>query len=421
MQIKTRASMYLYVSLVLGALTPIMFEIATKMNIYEFVFLVYLLAVPSSIAFVFIRKKQDKLIKYLKDRRVLAILALIGIAYYAPFEFGLTYVESFSSVSLATVMYRMQPLLMLLFLPILLRERITKYQVAALSLAFIGILIAVTGGTLSVFTGSSISTVALLLGITLSGALATIYIKKYAMYDMESSMCIFAIANFLLFSALYVANGMPTMPALNSGDIAAILFMGVYFNVINGFIYYSAFRVIKTTFFTNVYLFSPFITLIMAHFILGEAIQAYYVIIAVMVAAGLLIQNYDKKGSTYLAKSKSDAMNCMTIFDVTGAFSNTGEVAINNAIAEGGRMLAVKLPESYTSQVRSMAKSTEHANVYTDAHASIQSESKFVKDILGVGEGEFVVMKAGKPEECEGFFEELQNKVTSTSDDAAAE
>jgi len=409
MDIKRLANTYLVLALMLGALLPVMLDLAPGMSIYEFLFLAYLISVFVSLGFVVASGKKERLIGYIKNRRDFALIAGIGLLNYALLEFGLTYAERFVSASLATVVYRTYPLLMLAFLPFVLRERISKYQIAALSLGVIGLGIAVGGGAIGFLSGSNVPIISLLIVVALAGALATVLVKKYS-YDMESSMFIFSLANFVLFSALFALNGFPTA-AISAGSLVAILYVGIVYNVFVGFMYYGALRMLKTTFVTNVYFLSPFITFIFAYLILGEAIQPYYLVIAVLVTAGILIQKLDRVGGTYRASSR--ARTNLLIFDVTGGFVDSGEVGIIESIEGGGRVLAAKIDVAHRGHLDNVVSGNDYANVFTESHVA-KRESDFVKDVLGAREKDFIIIKAGDADEGERFFADLSRRIDGT-------
>ncbi len=410
MNIKALANTYILFALVLGALVPVMLGLAGSINIYEYLFLTYLVAVPTSFMFVIASGKKKKLVSYFKNKRDLAIVAFIGVLNYASMEYGMTYAEHFISTSLATVIYRMNPILMLAFLPFILKERVTKYQGIALSLAFIGLYIAISmsGGATGLSKGTSFPIIAFMAMVAVAGALATVLAKKYT-YDVECSMFIFNLANFAVFLSLFLLNG-PQFGGITMTSLLAILYVGVVYNVFVGFMYYGALRMLKTTFVTNLSFLSPFITILFAHLILGEAILPYYLAVAGLVAAGILIQKFDKKGGSYLP-SKSHDLNRITLFDVTGAFLNTTETAISDTIRDGGRVLAVKVPQKHREKAEALLEANEYTNVFTHEHPTISDESKFVKDILGAEEGSLVIMKAGRPEESEEFFGKVSTAI----------
>ncbi len=413
MDIKQTANTYLVLALLLGAMLPVMLDISSGMNTYEFLFITYVISTIISLIFVLASGKKHKLLQYIKNFKDFAIIAGIGLLNYAFLEFGISYAEHFVSAALATVVYRTYPILMLAFLPIVLKERISKYQVVALSLGLIGLYVAVSGGSVGFAVGSSTEIIVFLIAIAIAGALATVLIKKYS-YDMESSMFIFNFANAIFFSLMFIFEGLPfyTVPL---SDVISILYVGIVYNVFVGFMYYRAMRMLKTTFVTNVYFLSPFITFVFAYFILGESIAPYYVVIALLVTVGILIQKLDRVGGTYKPDNLSESK--LVIFDVTGAFVGSDEEAIEKAIDRGGRVLATKINSNYRNFLGAVVSKNRYENVFTDMQVS-DRESVFVKDILGVQEDEVAVIKVGNTEDAEGFFSHLSKEIGDVSTDS---
>ncbi|MDE1823403.1 MAG: hypothetical protein KGH50_03695, partial [Candidatus Micrarchaeota archaeon] len=152
---------------------------------------------------------------------------------------------------------------------------------------------------------------------------------------------------------------------------------------------------------------SPFMSILFAHIILGETIHLYYIAIAVLVSIGMMIQRLDKHGGTY----HSSSSNRFTIFDVTGAFANTGELAINRAIDNGGRVFAVKLEGRHRQKLDELLREGNHANVYMGDNPQISGESTFCKDIMGVKDDDHVVLRVGDTKSNEEFFSDLSSRI----------
>ncbi len=418
MQIKLRAYLFITFSLVGGALFPLALKVADNngISIFAFMFMAYLIAAPASLLLVLARKKAAKLRGYLMNPKEFLLIGTMGFLSVAFADYGLIYAEQFVSASLATVIYRMQPLLMLLFLPILLKEKVSKIQIAALAIAFVGIYIALTGGSFSVFSGANELTITFLVFMTLIVSFSTVFLKRYTS-DMESSMFMFNIVALAIASFLFIYSG-AAFPILNPGTFAALLYIGIIANIAVPFFYYSSFRVLKTTFVTNLYFLSPFITILFAGLLLNEPIYAYYLIIAVLVAIGISIQRLDKKGGTYVSRGSKAAENYLQIFDVTSAFTNTKVGAIDTTMRGSGRVLAVKLDSrSYERIKEEVRKELERLGrplfIYTnsDGHLVSEEENKFISDILEVRENETVLMSAGNPEESERLFDDVNNRL----------
>lgn len=408
MQIKTAGYASLVFGLVTGAFVPIVLAVATQANLTEFFLISFLLGSVIAALLVIATKKQKETLSYLKDPKKLGLITLIGLLTYLPFGAAILYAERYVTAALATVVFRTSPLLMLIFIPIVLRERLSKSQVAALCLAFAGIYVALTGGQLSlIFNSPDIPIVLLLVLAAAAYAVAALLMKKY-IFDMPSELLIFNVALFVLFGVAFLGTGMVTSQ-LNLNDWLAIILIAAD-NVIGFYAYFYSFRLLKTTLVTNVYFLSPFITLLFASFLLGETIQPYYILIAVLVTAGLVLQKFDKVGGTFMAKQQR-RLRHFVIFDVSGAFSGTGETAITSVLQEGGRVLAVKLPQKHEKAVMGMVSRKSYTNVFTNRHAPIANEVRFVKDIMHANPDDMVLMKAGSFEEGEEFFGDVSDLV----------
>src|SRR5271170_1083190 len=212
MKIKNIANTYLVLALILGALVPVMLRIATQsIGIFEYLMLVFSISFPASLLYVIWRRKTDRLLATIKNLKEFAFIAFLGALFYGMLEFGLTYAEQFISTSLATVIYRSFPILMLLFLPAMLRERVSKYQLVALMLGFVGLYLAVTGGHLSFLTGANTAIIGIVILIAITSAYVTVAIKKYS-FDIEIAMVIFNLSIFVLFTTLFFAVKAPIQP-----------------------------------------------------------------------------------------------------------------------------------------------------------------------------------------------------------------
>ena len=156
---------YLAVGIVIAALWPVFLNLATGMNIYEFTFFEYLISVPASVLLVFIFRKQKGLLEIFRNKKMLALVALISLLNYGFQDFGMLYAEHFINPSLASVIFNSYPIMMLLFLPVVTKEKVSRYQVTGLGLGFFGICIIFAGAMTTGLEGMNIFGV--LLGIPL--------------------------------------------------------------------------------------------------------------------------------------------------------------------------------------------------------------------------------------------------------------
>ncbi len=398
---------FVAVGIVLAALWPVALNLATAMNIYEFMFLEYLAAIPASLLLVLLFKKQKGIREILGNKKLLAIIALISVLNYGFQDYGMLYAEHFISASLASLIFMSYPILMLIFLPIINKEKVSRYQIAALGLGFLGICFILTEGGASVGSMNAFG-VLLVIAVALATALSLSLAKRYVV-DVQNAILFFNLFSLAMFSVAFLVAGAPMSP-LTGAEMFSVLYTGIVYSVIFAFLYYAALNTLKTTIVTNFYFLVPFITFALSYAILGNQIPLYYILAAVIFSGGILIQKLDKTGGTYIAKRERKSGDA-SLFDVTGAFAETGEVTISAAIRNGGRVLAMKLDGAHRGIVDELARSGMHSDVFTDEHKAIPDESRFVRKTLGAGEGEMVVMKAGVADEGEAFFEALSERV----------
>ncbi|MDE1825101.1 MAG: EamA family transporter [Candidatus Micrarchaeota archaeon] len=410
MKITTRAYSYIIISLLTGAMMPIMLVFARSMNIYEFFMFTYLMSMPFALLLPSLTRQPNELRSYLGDPKKLGIAVAVGLLNYVPIGFVILYAEHSVSASLSAVVFRTFPLLMLIFLPAFLKEKLSAKQIIALLLAFAGVYIALSAGSAGgILANPNIYVIALLVASAFAYGFSSILAKKYV-FNIGGGIAIFNLAAFLLFSSLFVITGAHFSP-ISLGAIVAMLFISTANNIIGTYMYYSALRVLKTTLVTNIYFLSPFLTFLFAFLILGEPILPYYLAIAGLVALGLLIQRTDKLGGTYAQGKHAERI---TIFDITGAFINSEERKIRDAILKGGKVLAIRLELRQKEWVEKAIgmQAHRHVHLYTHLHSAIRSdELTFIREIMGITPKELVLMSAGDSVECESALNEIAASV----------
>ncbi|MCL5239380.1 MAG: EamA family transporter [Candidatus Marsarchaeota archaeon] len=410
MQIKNVANAYLIIGIVIAALWPVVLNLATSVNVFEFTFFAYLLALPASLAFVVLSGKTKDLRKLIASKRDLAVVCVVGVLNYGFMDFGILFAEHYISPSLAAVLLRSYPLLMLVFLPVILREKVSRIQVGALMLGFVGIIAAVMFGQSGAFGGTeAMMGIGMALAVALATAFSLTLTKRY-IYDTESSILAFNCVSVIFFGIAFFAVGAP-LGGITAPVIFALLFTSIVANVLFAFVYYMSIRMMKITVVTNSYLVVPFLTFAFSYIILGQPMLPIYFLVGILVSAGILLQRFDKVGGTFLAKEQHKLRD-FVIFDVSGAFANTGEVAISSALREGARVMAVKLPERHRKTVEKRINGGNYSSVFTNKHEPIASEVNYVKGIMGAAPSDMILMKVGSFDEGEAFFAGMSDLVS---------
>ncbi len=406
--IRSLANTYLLVGIVLNGLWPIALQLANTINVYEFLFLENAVAVVGSLLLLKAVRGRSPLMELLKSGKALIFVGAVALLNYAIPDFSVLLAEHSISASLASVVFRSYPILMLLFIPIVLRERITKYQFAALVIAFAAILLVVNPLQGSALGSGELFGIGLVLIAALSNALALVIMKRYV-HETANALFLFNLFGFGLFTILFVANGLPLAPIGTVGWLS-ILYAGLVYSVISAYGFYFALKTLKTTMVTNLYFFVPFVTFIFANLLLGQPLSLYYIIPALMLVCSMLIQKLDRRSGTYAAHKAG--LDKLQIFDVTGVFVKTEEQEIASLIKSGGRALAVKINRAHSRSVEGLPHRGP-VRIITGTGDRLISEMKFIDEVLGTKADEMTVVVAGKTEECEEILGDISARAIS--------
>ena len=404
--IRRLANTYLLLGIVLNGIWPIALQLASSINVYEFLFLENAVAVVGSLLLLKAVRRRSSIMGLLKSGKALIFIAAVALLNYAIPDFSVLLAEHSISASLAAVVFRSYPILMLLFIPFVLRERITKYQFAALMIAFAAIFLVINPIQGPALGSGELFGIGLVLIAALSNALALVIMKRYV-HETENALFLFNLFGFALFAVLFIANGLPFAPIGAVGWLS-VLYAGLVYSVISAYGFYFALKTLKTTVVTNFYFFVPFVTFLFANLLLGQPFSLYYIIPALMLVCSMLVQKLDKRGGTYVSYKKG--LDKLQIFDVTGAFLGTEEREIASLTRSGGRALAIKMSKANASIIGELTK-TRSPKIITRLENKFASELEFIEEVLGVKADEIAVVVAGDTADCEEVLEAISSKL----------
>lgn len=417
MEIKTIAHIFLIVSLFSGSSTPVLLALVTRVNLFEFFFVASAAGVCSSMALLIMRGKVHKFRLFSKNRRKIVSAAIAGVLSFFPIEYGIEFSEHYITPALTTAIFRTSPLLMLGPLPTLLRERLTKYQIIALSLGFFGLYIGVTGGNLISISQAEFGAVVFMIVMAFVYALSSVMVKK-DVFNLEVFFVVANLAFFFFAGIAFIAAGIPLAP-LKMGDVVLAVYIGAFLNVYSFYMYFYSFRILRTTLVTNTYLFAPFITFVYLAIVFEAAIKPYYLLIAGAVGVGMVIQQLDKRGGSYLPTGKYPQVRNMTISDVTAIFESSKINSVALAIERGEKVLATKFNTKSKPLVDGLLNSIKPKNVFLSAQESGAREVAFIRYRLKAGKSDIILYKAGPPEEVEELFANIEDSISKEAAPAA--
>ena len=403
-------------SLIMASMVPIAFKLGSAIPATTLLFYVTIVGTVTSFVMMLARKGSlERLKNIFHDRTHLAVLCAVGILAYViePFAFG--YGTHFVSADLAAVVFRTWPLLLLLLAPIVIRERTTKWDIIGASIGFLGLAVVLIGGTAISIPASELPFVGIILIAAFADAFSNAISKRYN-YDLISSIFFYNLLALIIFIPIVISTNTWQLTISTPSVIFGIIFIGTVFFALFGYVFYESLRIVKTALASTSYIACSFITMLLSYVLLGEAIQPSYMVIAIAVVGGVLVQKLAPKGTgNFVTSKKKEAKGYYgPLYDVTGAFLNTKHLEIYKNMKGGGRVLAFYVAGSKASSISKEQLSDisgMNCILFTDKHNSIASsdEIEFIREILGCTEEHLLVMGSGYPEIVTSKFSEVNN------------
>jgi len=421
MRIKAFGYIMLMLAILLAASMPIAFKLGSNISPIKLVLFTSLVGtVASFIATLFKGTTRQSLGYFTKKTSFLAIVSF-GIFEYVALTFILSISTHFASAALVAVVYRTWALMLVLLAPIIIRERVSRYDIIAVLIGFSSFAVVMLQGTPISMPLYLLPIVGLVLLGAFFDAFANAISKRYS-YELTSSIFAYNLVAFIIFLPLALLTGQASIIGINANDIIAIAFIGIIVDVVSTFAFIGSIRTLNVTVVGTSNILVPFITVLLGFVLLNEQMYWYYFIIAIGVAAGLLVQRYAPKTSNYIAKNNSKELK-YAIFDVSGAFVGTDSAVIYKMLKGNGRALAVKLAyekELYDiikneQKERSSAAESSASNEYimfTDSKPFTgisATELAFIKDVVGASASDTVLIGIGNPDVLEKKLIEMSN------------
>lgn len=244
------------------------------------------------------------------SRNTWKALAIAGL-FQTTFYFALQYTGlGYTSASNTALIVNTRPIFVALLSVFLLRERLGWRKAAGIAVAFSGVVLLITEGSLSTFSLSSAHAFGsmLILLNAISGAIGLIY-NKQALGDFPIVPTIvyattIGTLGLVPLAAYEIATkGFPDGSATSWG---AVVYMAIFCSVVPYLFWYTALSRLEASQ-TAVFLFIvPIISVILSFLILGEPLTVYLVIGAVFVLSGAYVTSGSNgklaTRSTYLRK-----------------------------------------------------------------------------------------------------------------------
>ena len=418
MNVKSFGYTSLALAILVSSVMPLAYSLGNNINPVKLAFLAALVGAVGSLTLMLGAGKQKYLLEHTASiGRSLLPFAFIGVSFAAQ-TLIFAYTTHFISASLLAVVYRSWPLILVLIAPLMLRERITRNSLAAVAIGFAGMAAALLSRTSVSLPLSMLPFVGLVFVAAVLDAFTGVFQRNYK-YELTTSLFLYNAFMLVALVPFAVLWGGSLFSGLGVGDILVVLTLGLIQGVILTLLFTSAFRTVKVGLVANASMIVPFITIVLAYLLLGQAIEPAYLLIAFSVAAGLVIQRFSPKVGNYVSRANR-ASGMPKLFDVTSAFANTKSSAVYDYIKANGKVVAFftkpsdqETLEHYLKAVRAISDRASKCLILTNKTGGDvrDDEIKFMKSITGHDDDDLVVMAVGRAEDIEAYLDELHENM----------
>ena len=255
---------------------------------------IQILAVSSSFAAVFLllmnllKGNLRRLKAYgLKDYLTCAGVGLLGTFFYSMFlVLGID--KLFASQ--AMIINYLWPMMAVLTGCILLKEKMTVRKALAAVLSFVGVIIVTTNGSLQNLAGSDLwGAVFCILAAVSYGLFVTL--NKRLSYDPLLNMMLYYVLSALVAVSCVVISG--NVPVLNGVEVIGLGWIGLGDYAIGYVTWALAMKAGDTAKVANLAYITPFLSLVVAHFFLGDPITVWSLGGLIVIVAGIFLQLKD--------------------------------------------------------------------------------------------------------------------------------
>ena len=255
---------------------------------------IQMLAVCSTVAAVFLLAvnlatgKLSVLRTYrLRDYLITAGVGLLGTFFYNMFlVFGIDRLLA----SQAMIINYLWPMMAVVAGCILLKEKMTARKTIAVVMSFLGVVIVTSNGQLSGFTGGNLLGALFCVLAAVSYGLFVVLNKRLP-YESSVSMMLYYVCSALIAVTCVLVSG--KIPELRGVQSLGLLWIGLGDYAIAYVSWALAMKAGQTAKIANIAYVTPFLSLVVAHFFLGDPITVWSVGGLAVIVAGIFLQMKD--------------------------------------------------------------------------------------------------------------------------------
>ena len=255
---------------------------------------IQILAVSSTVAAVFLLAVNliKGSLKQLKTYRLQDYLITAGVGMLGTFLYNMFLMLGIDKLlaSQAMIINYLWPMMAVVAGCILLKERMTVRKAIAVLLSFLGVVIVTTNGDLSNFAGSNLAGAGFCVLAAVSYGLF-VAMNKRLRYDATLSMMLYYVVSALVAVTCVVLTGQ--IPTLSGTQTLGLLWIGLGDNAIADVAWALAMKAGQTAKVANLAYITPFLSLVVAHFVLGDPFTVWSIGGLLVIVAGIFLQLKD--------------------------------------------------------------------------------------------------------------------------------
>jgi len=264
--------------------------IAGKLSVEEFppvslTFFRFLIA--SAVIFVILAVKERDISIKKEDLPIFLALGVIGmIGYHILFFMALKYTSPVNAALIGAI----NPLVTTIFSVIFLKEKIRIVNILAIMVSLSGVVLIVTNGSLDFFADMkfNVGDMLMLVAVVCWAAYAIISKRALARYSpIKVTSYAFLVCTVMLLPFLPLESPMQFLPQTTIGGWTSVVYMAIFASVGGYLIQQMSIKKMgpsKTSLYVNLV---PVFSMVLAFFILGEAISAVKVAAASLIIGGV--------------------------------------------------------------------------------------------------------------------------------------
>lgn len=225
----------------------------------------------------------------LRDYLVTAGVGLLGTFFYNMFlVFGIDRLLA----SQAMIINYLWPMMAVIAGCVLLKEKITVRKALAVAMSFLGVVIVTSNGQLSGLAGGNLLGAGFCVLAALSYGLFVVLNKRLPYASSVSMMLYYIVSTLVAVTCVLVSGDLPELKGMQS---LGLLWIGLGDYAIAYVSWALAMKAGQTAKIANLAYITPFLSLLVAHFVLGDPLTVWSIGGLAVIVAGIFLQLKDAK------------------------------------------------------------------------------------------------------------------------------